>query len=238
MPAGAVGRRQPTWPSGRTSTVEGGGAVGDPRREVGPEEDVEAPVDPGVTAHGDTQRLSHPATGAVGGDEVAGTHPRVAAGIAQGGRHVIGVLPEIDQLGTEAQVSGWQRGGVGAEHRLQIVLRAETAEHRAGLLRLGPRAPGDTALQLLAGQRARPDDEARALVGEPGGAHRRLDAALSVDLHGPRIDAAGLGMDGRARVPLHDQGGDTEPREQDRGGEPDRAAAGDEDVDLAHGGPS
>jgi hypothetical protein len=39
-------------------------------------------------------------------------------------------------------------------------------------------------------------------------------------------------------VPLHEQRGHAESREQDGGGEADRTATGDEDVDLAHGRPS
>jgi hypothetical protein len=43
-------------------------------------------------------------------------------------------------------------------------------------------------------------------------------------------------MNGRARVALHEQRRDAETREEDRGAQADRAAAGDEDGHVAHGG--
>ena len=64
---------------------------------------------------------------------------------------------------------------------------------------------------VLAGQRARPHDEPRALGRQAGRAHRVLHAALPKDLHRARIDPARLGMNGGGRMPLDQQRRHPEP---------------------------
>ncbi len=208
-----------------------------PRTEVRVQEDVDALVDVFLPEHLHVDRAADAALRAVGGDDVLRAHTRLGAGetIGQRDGHARRVLLEGRQLGVEAQLARRRRLGESAEDRLQIVLRAERVADRARGLVLGPRASGDAAVELFPGERARPHDEARAVGRQAGVADALLHAELAVHLHRARVDAARLGMHGGARVTLDQQRADAEVREQDRGGQPDRPAADDEDGDLEHG---
>jgi hypothetical protein len=61
-----------------------------------------------------------------------------------------------------------------------------------------------------------------------------LDAALMEDFHRAAIDGARLGMNGCARMPLHQQRTDAGLRQQDGRGQSHRTAADDHDGNVLH----
>ena len=124
------------------------------------------------------------------------------------------------------------RLGEAAQYRLQIVLRAQAVQHRRGSAVGRRHAARDAALDLAPGEALGPDDKAGPLRREAGFADRRLDAELAVHLHRAGVDAARFRQDRRAGMTLDEQRAHAVPRQQKRGGQPDRAAADNQNRDY------
>jgi hypothetical protein len=221
-------------PVGVEGPVEDSRAVGDERPEVGPEVDHHEALDAVGPIHGDPERLPGAAAGAVGGHHPAAAHvvDLVAREIANAGADAAVVLLQALALvavpdPTDAAAEALE------EHRLEEMLR-EVQERRrsecervvalslvrkaAELLARQARDPRDvTAVGTRCGQRAEPADV------DPGGPQ---------DLEGPWIHHVRLRRAMGSAAPLHDEARDAEPREQDRGHEPDGARADDQHRDL------
>src|SRR5262245_25200265 len=177
-------------------------AVFGPWPQVSIEEDIDALVHAFATDHVNAEPAADPALGTVGGDHVPGAHAGLAAvhAIREGRDDAAVILEEGANLGAEAQLAWPLLLGEGAQHGLEVVLRAQAVAHWADGQALRPSAPGNAALDLLAGQGPRPDHEAGVLGPQAGLADGGLDAALAVHLHAARVDGTGLGMDGGTGV--------------------------------------
>src|SRR5215510_5731848 len=178
-----------------------------PWPQVSIEEDIDALVHPFAPDHVNAQLTADPALGTVGGDHVLGPHAGLAAthAIRKGRDDTAIILDTGANLGVEAQLARPLMLGEGPQHGLEVVLRAQAVAHWADGQALWPCAPGNAALDLLAGQRPRPDDKAGVLRPQAGLADGGLDAALAVHLHAARVDGTCLGVDSGARVALDQQ---------------------------------
>ncbi len=208
----------------------------DPLGEVGMKQDVDAVVDLLGAFHFDAERAPHLALRALGRDQVARLEFRFLASgaIGQCARDAVGGLAERCQLGVEAKFTGAGGFREAADHRLEVILRAQAILHRRHRHVLRQRAAGHEAMDLAARQRFRPDDQARAGLRQPRRTHRFLDAALPEHLHGAGIDAARLRRQRGAGMTLHHQRLDAVLRQQQRGHQADRAAAGNQNGDIEH----
>ena len=202
-------------------------------RAVGTEVDRRAVRQQAVAVHPDAEPLAHRAARAVGGDDVAGAHGAIRAGlqIAQDRGDAVAVVVERDDQRRVAQ-PGAELLGAGAQQRLERVLGDEQPPRRAELLDPGVEV-GDVAGGLAAGDRL---DRVDAAVGEElrlrhppdrvlevGGAHQ-LERA-QVEVPGARVDrgsAVALGHERRHAV----------LGEEQRGRQADHAASHDQDRDL------
>lgn len=205
-----------------------------PRAQIGVQQHVDALVDGLFADHLRAERATNAALCAVGGDHVLRAHGRRRARgpVGERGRHAGRVLREGRQLGVESELARALLLGECAQHRLEVVLRAQAVPYRTDSLTAGRRTPRHAPLDLLAGERRRPHDEARALGRQPGRAHGCLHAALVEDLHRAHVGAARFWMDGRSRMTLDEQRADPMLRQEERGGEADGAAADDQHRDV------
>ena len=213
---------------------------------------VDAAVEERVALERDVEHLAHAAARAVGGDHPAGAH---ALATRERGGDRLRVRLEASQLGVEAQRRERLGLRVTPQDGLEVVLGAERRAHGADPLHVGAHPRGQAPLQLSSGQRLGPDDEPHPVLRQPGGAHVGFQvhelasdggvpgpatacgsrrAALPEDLHRADVDAARLGMDGRAGMPLDQQRGHPQTREPDRRAQAHRPAADDEDGSLDH----
>ncbi len=181
-----------------------------PFAEVGFDQDVDAVIDILLAVHGDAERATDAALRAVGGDHVARPNLFRCAGRGAGerGDDARLILLERRQFGVEAHVAQRLLLGRVSQHRLEIVLGAQTGAHRGHLRALGALAPRHAPLDLLAGERLCPDDESDSLGRQAGFADIGLEALLVEDLHRAGVDAARLGMDGGAGMALGKQRSD------------------------------
>src|SRR6185312_11593450 len=102
----------------------------------------------------------------------------------------------------------------------------------------GDRSSRHAPLDLAAGQRLGPDDQPGAAFGEARRAHRVLDAALPEDFHGAGVDAARFRRQRGAAMALDQERAYAVLREQQRGREPHRTAAGNQNGYFEHFCPS
>ena len=115
-----IEKRKKASRSGRFHIDHAEIARADHRPHVRPEIDGRAIREAAAALHVDAERLAHRAVGAVGRDQVAGADRPFGAAVAraQGRRHSVLVLREAGQLGRE-EMLGAERGGAGAQHRLE-----------------------------------------------------------------------------------------------------------------------
>jgi len=133
------------------------------------------------------------------------------------------VLVDVDELPAEpdvrAEFDGARAGSSGSQARLLVAhaptgtrLRRPVVGVGVAEVRLVP-ARRSGARQGSAPRLLRSCRPALALTGWPGSARR---GNLPVQLHGPRVDSAAARMGGAAGVPLHQDGPQPLPGEEDR----------------------
>jgi hypothetical protein len=215
--------------------VERRRAVRRPRTQIRIEKYVDALVDLFASDHAHAEAAAHAALGAIGGNDVLRPHAAAfaAAMVGHHRRDAFAILFAGRQLGGKAQLAALPLGRP-AQYRFKVVLGAKAVAHRAH--RQAPRAgpPGDATFDLFPAQGSRPHDEAGVLGCKAGRADLGLNAQVTVDLHAARVDGAGLGMHGRARVALNEQRGHPGPRQQQRCRQADGPAADDQNGDVDH----
>ena len=188
-----------------------------------------------MAAGADAEPFANRTAIAVGRDHVLGAH-RVglaADDISDAGGDAAGVLLERNQLGCVAHRRA-ELFGARANERLQALLGHEQTGRRTdrgdAVVEVG-----DIGRDLPAGERLDGVDAAvriELLLG--GGPHPVFEPDGTEHLKGAQMKMPGARMDGGAVVTLDRQVRHAVPGEECRGGQPDQAAADDEDIGLDH----
>ena len=208
-------------------------AVADQRADVGAEVDRDAVREAAVPGSRDPELLPRRAPGAVSGDDVARAHRplRAVLAAAHDRDHAVGVLLERDDLAGVFEPRA-ERGCMTLQDRLEPDLRDEEPRRRAQVLD----ALVDLAevpVELLPAERL--DRHDRAVLDELGGGgllDLRLQAEAAVDLDAALAHERRPRMNRGAGMPLDDERRNAAGRQEQRGREPDQAAADDQDRRL------